>query len=199
MIQIRDKKKCCGCTACVEICPKQCIKMKPDMEGFLYPTVDQDKCIDCGTCDGVCPTLNGKLEIETVQKAYLVQHRNDDVRMDSSAGGAFTAIASYVLERGGVVFGAAYNKNFQVRHTYIEKVEELRKFRNSKYVQSDMGNCFRQARDFLKADRWVCFSGTPCQIEGLANFLKKPYEQLILVDVVCHGIPSPLIWNKYLE
>lgn len=121
------------------------------------------------------------------------------MRLDSSAGGAFTAIATVVLQKGGVVFGAAYDENFHVQHTYIEAVDELKKFRNSKYVQSELGDAFCLVKSFLQKGRWVCFSGTPCQIEGLSRFLRKPYEKLVLVDVVCHGIPSPLIWNKYLE
>lgn len=199
MIHIEEKKKCCGCTACASICPKHCIEMKFDEEGFQYPVVDINRCVDCGACENVCPMTKTESEVPFPQKAYLVQHKDESVRLDSSAGGAFTAIASYVIERGGVVFGAAYDKNFQVEHTYVEKIEELWKFRNSKYVQSNMGECFRFARDFLKNGRWVCFSGTPCQIEGLRQFLGKPYEKLVLVDVVCHGIPSPLIWNRYLE
>lgn len=199
MIQIENKKKCSGCTACYAACPKQCIEMKADDEGFRYPALDAEKCIQCGACERVCPILNPTAEVPAPQKAFLVQHKDDSVRLDSSSGGAFTAIASYILSKGGVVFGAAYDEHFQVRHCYVEDTEELWKFRNSKYVQSDMDDCFRQAREFLKVGRWVCFSGTPCQIEGLNRFLGKTYENLVLVDVVCHGIPSPLIWNRYLE
>lgn len=194
-----EKQNCCGCTACAAACPKQCIEMKPDREGFRYPSVDTKKCVQCGACEQVCPIKNQVEEVPTPQKAYLLQHRNESIRMDSSAGGAFTAIATYVLSKGGVVFGAAYDDEFQVRHTYVEKADELWKFRNSKYVQSNMGDCFRQAKSFLREGRWVCFSGTPCQIEGLSRFLGKPYKKQVLVDVVCHGIPSPLVWNKYLE
>lgn len=199
MIHIEEKKKCCGCTACASICPRHCIEMKSDEEGFQYPVVDVERCVECGICENVCPMAKTEPEVPFLQKAYLVQHKDERVRLDSSAGGAFSAVASYVIEQGGVVFGAAYDKNFQVGHTYVETIEELWKFRNSKYVQSNMGDCFRLAREFLIKGRWVCFSGTPCQIEGLKCFLGKPYEKLVLVDVVCHGIPSPLIWNKYLE
>lgn len=199
MIQIKDKKSCSGCSACYASCPKHCIEMKADAEGFRYPVVDTEKCVQCRACEKACSIQNPVREVPVQQKGYLVQHKDESIRKDSSAGGAFTAIASYVLERGGVVFGAAYGEKFQVRHTYVESHAELWKFRNSKYVQSDMGDTFRQVRDFLKAGRWVCFSGTPCQVEGLSKFLDKTYERLVLVDVVCHGIPSPLIWNKYLE
>lgn len=199
MIQIENKKKCSGCTACYAVCPKQCIEMKADEEGFRYPAVDTEKCIRCGACERSCPILNPIKEMPVSQNAFLVQHRDENIRLDSSSGGAFTAIASYVLSKGGVVFGAAYDEYFQVRHCYVENTAKLWKFRNSKYVQSDVGDCFREVRDFLRVGRWVCFSGTPCQIEGLNHFLGKQYEKLVLVDVVCHGIPSPLIWNRYLE
>lgn len=199
MIEVTDKKNCAGCTACAEICLKNCIQMKPDKEGFLYPHVEESQCIKCNACDMVCPIQNPIAEKETPQKAYLVQHRDETVRLDSSAGGAFTAIATVILQKGGVVFGAAYDENFHVRHNYVETIDDLKKFRNSKYVQSELGDSFRLVKDFLQKGRWVCFSGTPCQIEGLSKFLRKPYEKLVLVDVVCHGIPSPLVWDKYLE
>ncbi|SFH59220.1 Coenzyme F420 hydrogenase/dehydrogenase, beta subunit N-term [Lachnospiraceae bacterium NLAE-zl-G231] len=199
MVEIIEKQYCSGCTACASICPKCCIQMKADSEGFLYPSVEKSNCVDCGACERVCPIKNLVPEKLAEQKAYLVQYRDEAIRLDSSAGGAFTAIAETVLGKGGVVFGAAYDENFQVHHVFVERREELGKFRNSKYVQSDMGKCFQKAKDFLKEGRWVCFSGTPCQIEGLSKYLGKLYEKLVLVDVVCHGIPSPLIWNKYLE
>lgn len=199
MIEIKDRKKCSGCTACINICPKNCIQMRMDEEGFLYPHVYMEKCIECNACERVCPILNPIKEKFVQQKAYLIQHKDDAVRLDSSSGGAFTAIAASILKKGGVVFGATYDKQFKIRHSYVEEEVDLCKFRNSKYVQSDLGNCFMQTKAFLKENRWVCFSGTPCQIEGLTKYLGKPYERLILVDFVCHGISSPLIWNKYLE
>ena len=176
MIEIKDKKDCVGCTACTEICPKKCIKMKPDEEGFLYPVVDKSGCVECNACNTVCPIQNPVTEEEKPQKAYLVQHSNEKVRLDSSAGGAFTAIATVVLQKGGVVFGAAYDENFHVQHTYVETVDELKKFRNSKYVQSELGDSFHMVKDFLQKGRWVCFSGTPCQIEGLSKFLRKRFS-----------------------
>lgn len=199
MIEIGEKKNCCGCTACAAICPKKCISMVEDAEGFLYPNVDESQCIKCNTCNMVCPIQNPIAEKKMSQKAYLVQHKDEQVRLDSSAGGAFTAIATVVLQKGGVVFGAAYDENFHVHHCYVESVNDLKRFRNSKYVQSELGNAFYLVKAFLQEGRWVCFSGTPCQIEGLFKFLRKPYEKLLLVDVVCHGIPSPLVWSKYLE
>lgn len=199
MIDIDEKKKCTGCSACASVCPKNCIQMEVDEEGFLYPKINSKKCVHCKLCESVCPMINPEKEERVSQNGFLVQHRNEAIRLDSSSGGAFTAIASVVIKKGGVVFGAAYDDLFHVRHTYVETIDELKKFRNSKYVQSVMGECFRQAKSFLKDGRWVCFSGTPCQIEGLSKFLGTQYDKLILVDVVCHGIPSPLIWKKYLE
>ena len=172
--------------------------MKKDREGFRYPCVDEDKCVECGACEKVCPVQ--KQEEKTCeQRAFLVQYKDDKVRLESSAGGAFTAIAETVLEKGGVVFGAAYDEKFQVQHVYVENKEDLKIFRNSKYVQSDLKNTFCEVKEFLKNNKYVCFSGTPCQLEGLNSFLGKKYDRLIMVDVVCHGIPSPFIWNKYLE
>lgn len=200
MIEIKEKKICAGCTACASICPKKCIQMQSDEEGFLYPVTDVKSCVGCGACENVCPIQNPVKEEKVRQMAWLVQHKDEDVRLDSSAGGAFTAIATVIMEKGGgVVFGAAYDSKFRVHHTYVERAEELCKFRNSKYVQSDLGNCFQQVKRFLREDRWVCFSGTPCQIEGISKYLGKTYEKLVLVDVVCHGIPSPLVWKRYLE
>lgn len=199
MIEIKDKHNCCGCGACVNICPKECIEMKEDQEGFLYPIVDKNLCINCDICKKKCPVLNQKKEIEFEQDGYIVQIKDEIIRRESTSGGAFTAIAKYVIRNDGVVFGAAYNNKLEVYHTYVEKDDDLKKFRNSKYVQSIIGNSYKEAKIFLEKGRIVCFSGTPCQIEGLISYLGKEYYNLITVDVVCHGVPSPLVWRKYLE
>lgn len=199
MIEITDKKQCCGCSACASICPSECLTMEEDAEGFLYPRIDIKKCLHCNACNLVCPMQHPVKEERVKQKGYLVQHKDEGIRRESTSGGAFTAIAQYVIAEGGVVFGAAYDENFQVVHKYAETLENLEIFRNSKYVQSALGDSYRDVRSFLKAGRLVCFSGTPCQIEGLVRYLKSPYDNLLLVDVVCHGISSPLIWRKYLE
>lgn len=194
------KELCSGCTACFNICPKKCIEMKADADGFLVPVVaDKSLCIDCGLCDKVCPVLNPVKEQKISQNGYIVQHKDSDILMESTSGGAFTAIADYVIDQGGIVYGAAYNKELKVTHQSASTVEELSKFRNSKYVQSDLGSTFSEISEILNSGKKVCFSGTPCQIEGLRVFLGKDYDNLILVDVVCHGISSPLIWDKYLE
>lgn len=199
MIKITEKEHCCGCSACQAVCPKNCITLKADEEGFLYPSVNTTNCIKCQACLRVCPMIHPTEEKPVTQHGWLIQNRDEAVRMDSSSGGAFSAIASSILEKGGVVFGAAYADSFRVVHRYAETLEEIAGFRNSKYIQTDPGNCFREVKNFLDSDRWVCFSGTPCQSEGLVRYLGHPYSKLLIVDVVCHGTASPLIWEKYLE
>ena len=198
MIRIDKKQDCCGCAACYNICPQTCIIMANDEEGFLYPSFDADHCTDCGLCDLACPIINPVKEEIVPQRAFLVQHKNDKIRTQSTSGGAFTAIAEYVINQDGVVFGAAYNNHFEVMHRYVETIDDLKIFRNSKYVQSRIGNSFKQVKTFLKIGKLVCFSGTPCQVEGLNKFLQKEYKNLITVDVVCRAVPSPLVWKKYL-
>lgn len=198
MIEIKEKSQCCGCTACSSICPKKAIVMKQDEEGFMYPIIDKSKCVNCGLCDKVCPVKNVNEEIFE-QKAYIVNNKKDEIRKDSTSGGAFTPIAEYVLNQGGVVYGVAFDKNYDVVHTYVDNKESLTILRGSKYVQSFLGDTFKQVKDFLNDNRMVCFSGTPCQIEGLKKFLQKDYKNLITVDVMCHAAPSPLVWKKYLN
>ena len=199
MIEIKEKPNCCGCTACVSICPVNCIEMKEDSEGFLYPAADKEKCINCGACEKVCPILNIRKEETISQKAYIVQNKDERVLRESTAGGAFTAIAKYVLKKNGVVFGVELGNDLAARHVYIEDEANLYRFRNSKYIQSSVGGTYRQVKSFLDDGRFVCFSGTPCQIEGLKNYLRKDYDNLITVDVVCRAVPSPMIFRKYVE
>ena len=171
MISIDNKEDCCGCWACFSSCPQKCIEMKEDEEGFRYPVVDTEKCIDCHLCEKVCPILHPVDEIESEQKGYIVQHRNNEILRESTSGGAFTAIASWVLSKGGVVFGAAYDDNLIVHHTYVNNFVDLKKFRNSKYTQSEIRTAYIDTKRFLKNGITVLFSGTPCQIEGLSSFL----------------------------
>ena len=199
MLELINKANCCGCTACKSICPKNAIKMQEDEEGFLYPVIEQDKCINCGLCQKVCPILNKVQEVKCEQEAYLVNNKDIKVREQSTSGGAFTAIANYVITNKGVVYGAAFDDRFNVYHTYIESTNDLEKFRGSKYVQSDLKDTFKEVKSFLDNNRIVCYSGTPCQIEGLKKYLGKDYDNLITVDIVCHAVPSPLVWRKYLE
>lgn len=199
MIQINKKEDCCGCSACEQICPVQAIIMKPDEQGFLYPEVNNEKCVKCGQCVRTCPIKNSVPEKEAEQQAALVQHKDQTILKESASGGAFSGLAQIVIDMGGVVFGAAYDCDFSVRHTYVERKEELGIFRNSKYVQSRTEDSYKKVKDFIKQKRYVLYSGTPCQIEGLLNFLGKPSQYLFTADIVCHAIPSPLVWQTYLD
>lgn len=192
-------EECCGCGACASKCPKLAIRMQPNHEGFLHPMVDKNLCVECGACENVCPGLESALNKEAKPIAYVVQHKDDTIRYQSTSGGAFTAIAEEVIRRDGVVFGAAMTEDLEVKHVYVDDVDGLGQFRNSKYVQSEIGDCYKQAKSLLMKGRWVCFSGTPCQINGLYKFLGKDYERLIAVDVVCKSVPSPLVFKKYVQ
>ena len=198
---LANNSMCCGCAACANKCPKNAISMCSGYDGFLYPFISKEKCIECKACEKVCPAINVELIRKNSfrPKAYVVQIKNDTIRYQSTSGGAFSAIAMSVVDKGGVVFGAAMTEDFKVRHCYVNKKDDLFKFRNSKYVQSEIGDCYREVRDFLLNDIFVCFSGTPCQISGLCKYLGKDYDKLILVDVVCKSVPSPLIFEKYKQ
>ena len=198
-INIIDKHDCCGCTACKNICPKNAIEMVEDEEGFLYPQINKDKCINCGLCKKVCPILNKQSFEEFEQKAYLFQNKKDDVRSDSTSGGFFSALGEYIIENNGVVYGAAFNDSFKVEHMSATTKEELKKFRKSKYVQSNLKDTFKEIKNDLKDGKLVAFSGTPCQVAGLNAYLNKKYDNLILVDIMCHSVPSPLVFEKYKE
>lgn len=198
MISITDKAKCCGCTACVQRCPKHCISLNEDKEGFLYPIVDKETCVDCGLCEKVCPALN--ISDERIPlRVYAAKHKDDEIRMKSSSGGVFTLLAEQVIDEGGVVFGARFDECWEVMHDYTETKDRLAIFRGSKYVQSRIGNTYHQAEKFLKEGRKVMFTGTPCQIAGLKRYLRKEYSNLLAVDFVCHGVPSPKVWRIYLD
>ena len=198
MLQVTDKQDCCGCHACTSVCARQCISMQEDNEGFLYPVVDEGTCTDCGLCEKVCPVINQD-EPRKPLKVYAAKNKDEEIRKQSSSGGIFTPLAESVIREGGVVFGAKFDKDWNVVHAWTDTIEGIADFRGSKYVQSTIGDTYREAREFLKQGRKVLFSGTPCQIAGLRKFLRKEYDNLLTVDVVCHGVPSPLVWRKYLE
>lgn len=201
MIEIKNKQDCCGCTACAAICPKNSIVMKEDEEGFLYPSVDKETCINCGACERICPIANPLKQLERTTEIYFLQSKNDIVREQSTSGGMFTSLAEYIIEKSGVVFGAAFqgSGSYHVMHKMACNKSQCQEFRGSKYVQSDINSTYRQAREFLRKGRLVCFSGTPCQIAGLKKFLGQHYSNLITVDVVCRAVPSPFVWEKYVE
>lgn len=205
MINIKDKSLCSGCFACASKCPFKAIKMIQDKEGFFYPQVDMSKCVDCGLCDRICPYLhfdeNNEKNISrsNVQKTFGAYNKNDDIREISSSGGIFGAIAELVLGQDGVVFGAAFDDNFGVEHIYVENEKDLPLIIGSKYAQSKIGSSYIEAEKFLKSGRIVFFVGMACQIEGLKAYLGRDYENLITVDLICMGVPSPMVWDKYLS
>lgn len=198
MICITDKKNCCGCTACVQRCPKQCIRLEEDTEGFLYPKVDEETCIKCGLCEKVCPILNQADKLP-VQEVLAVKNPDEGERMNSSSGGVFLPLAREVIAKGGVVFGAVYDEHWEVHHVFAEKIEDVYPMMGSKYLQSRIDNCYKETEQFLKQGREVLFVGSPCQIAGLRTFLRnKEYPNLLAVDFLCHGVPSPGVWRRYL-
>ena len=197
MIEIKNKKDCCGCGACVQICPKQCISMAADNEGFLYPEVDTDRCIHCNLCTTICPTLNA-YPPQAPLATYAAVNKDKATQEKSSSGGLFSLLAQTVINDGGVVFGAAFNADWQVEHSSTESIEGVTAFRSSKYVQSSTRQCYTEARALLDTGRKVLFSGTPCQIAGLKHFLRAEYDNLLTIEVVCHGTPSPMVWSDFL-
>lgn len=193
---------CSGCTACYAVCPRKAISMTPDVEGFTHPCVDESLCNHCGLCERVCPVLHPK-ESRTPLAVYAAKAKDESLRMDSSSGGVFSVLALNVLKNGGLVFGAAFDhSDWHVYHRSIDNEVDLSELRGSKYVQSEMGDEFRAVKDGLEAGRDVLFSGTPCQIAGLKSYLlsskRVMMDKLLLVEVVCHAVPSPLAWKKYL-
>lgn len=194
-----EKNKCTGCSACASVCPTHSITMVEDKEGFQQPKVDNKTCIGCHKCEKTCPILNKEPERAGETKAYAAINKDDSVRSKSSSGGVFHALSSYVVEQGGVVFGARFDDRWEVMHDYSETLEGIKPFMGSKYVQSRIGDSYSQAKRFLEDGRLVLFSGTPCQLGGLRAFLGKEHERLIQVDLVCHGVPSPKVWRSYLK
>ena len=197
MIIIEKEENCCGCTACYSICPNKAITMEEDSEGFKYPKIDKDKCIDCNLCKKVCPVLN-RNKNSSLKKAKIIRVNNKEILNQSTSGGFFTPLSNFIINNKGYVFGAVFEGN-KITHKYFNRLEEIELFRGSKYVQSDLNDSFITIKKLLKEDNYVLFSGTPCQVSGLKSYLKKSYEKLLTVDVICHGTPSPLLFRKYVE
>lgn len=202
MIEIIDKKKCCGCSSCSSVCTKNAISMTPDSEGFLYPMIDDKKCVDCGLCEKVCPILNrdNKKNTELNEQLFFACRIDDKEKLNSSSsGGVFSALASMIIEEKGVVVGATYNDEMEVVHDFAECEEEFNRFRGSKYSQSNLLGIYPRIKELLVSGRKVMFTGTPCQVDGLLRYLRKPYDNLLTVDLVCHAVPSPLILKEYVR
>lgn len=199
MIQIEEKKNCCGCGACVAKCPKHCIELIDDNEGFWYPQIKNNSCIQCNLCIKSCPILQEKKEVEVKPKQSLIAYaKSDKIRLASSSGGLFSLFAKTIIESNGIVIGAAFDEKFMVHHIPISSEEELEKLQGSKYLQSRIEDTYQIAEKNLLIGKSVLFSGTACQIAGLKNYLQKDYLNLYTIDVLCHGVPSPKVWKKYL-
>lgn len=196
-VNVITSEQCCGCGACYNKCPTGAISMQENNEGFLYPVIDEIKCTNCGLCQKACPSINVKYKNNPKPDCYAAM-ANDEIRMKSSSGGMFTLLANYILDKGGYVCGAAFDDDWSVHHIIIDNKEDLSKLRGSKYVQSDTENCYKEIKKLLDADKYVLFSGCPCQVAGLYTFLGKEYEKLLSVDILCHGAPSQGVWKKYL-
>lgn len=194
-----NKKDCCGCGACMQICPKNAIEMLPDNEGFAYPYINSELCINCGLCESTCPIKDASAKSDEVLGSYVGYAKDNDIRMNSSSGGIFSLLAENIILDGGVVYGAAFDDEFSVHHTGIDCIEDLSHLRGSKYLQSRTENTYKEVKVILENGRKVLYTGTACQIAGLKQYLKHDYRNLITVDVLCHGVPSPKVWNYYIE
>lgn len=198
MIEISDKTECCGCGGCFQKCPVHCISMQADEEGFLYPIADKDRCINCKACERTCPIINKK-EQKSLGEIYGLANTDQSIRMESASGGSFSLLASYVFSQNGIVYGAAYDSDMHVNIIGIEDIRLLPELIGSKYVQSNTNSVFKEVKGHLNNGRTVLYSGTPCQTAGLVNFLGKSYGNLITFDFACHGVPSPKVFNKYID
>ncbi|MCF2582432.1 Coenzyme F420 hydrogenase/dehydrogenase, beta subunit C-terminal domain [Bacteroides caecigallinarum] len=193
-----NKKECSGCNACAEICPKGCIKMEPDLKGFLYPRISVDICINCGLCKKVCPLQNDNIKNNEPVTAYAAWCRETEVYKTSSSGGAAYIFSTYILNHNGVVYGCTA-EGTQVKHIRIDRLSELGRLNGSKYVQSNVCGLYVQVKDDLKKGIPVLFIGTPCQISGLKNFIGSIPEHLYLIDLICHGVPSQKMFDDHIR
>lgn len=199
MKQICPQKICTGCGACVNVCPKQCIGLEYDGNGFLQPNINQEKCIECKKCQKVCPA-NVAVQKNNPQKAFVACSKNEDILRLSSSGGIFSELAQSVLDIGGIVCGAVFASDFlTVQHDMANNSDELAKMRGSKYIQSNTRNVYEKTKENLQNGKMVLFSGTPCQVAGLKTFLGKEYSNLITVDFICHGVASTKAYQEYLK
>lgn len=195
-----DKKKCTGCGSCIMVCPQKCLIMRYDLEGFRYPTIEESKCIHCGQCIRSCPILTPvKVTVHKENTVLAVKNRCEEVRMKSSSGGVFSTLAEEIIHRNGIVIAAGYDEDFSVKHFEVTAPSEIDALRGAKYSQSVTEHLFPEIQKALRKSQWVLFVGTPCQVAGLKGYLKKDYDTLISVDMICHGVPSPTVWKRYLD
>ncbi|MCM1297012.1 MAG: Coenzyme F420 hydrogenase/dehydrogenase, beta subunit C-terminal domain, partial [Muribaculaceae bacterium] len=197
MIDICNKDLCTGCSACSTLCPNNAIVMKKNEEGFLYPEINNDLCTNCGLCKKRCPINNDNINLD--KPIEFIAAANDKIRETSSSGGIFRIIANYVIKSNGFVCGAVYNENMEVEHILSNNINDILRMSGSKYVQSNIKNCYYEIKEKLKNNYMVLFSGCPCQVAGLKQYLKKDYDNLFTIDLICHGVPSPLVLKKYIE
>ena len=206
MLEILEKDRCCGCASCYSVCSHNAITMKLDNEGFEYPFINQNSCLDCGLCQKVCPVIqydnnaNLRLSNNNIQKGFAARNKNYDQRLQSSSGSIFPPIAEWIIEQGGIVVGVAYDKNFNAVHRVIDKKEDIKHIQGSKYLQCKADDVtFKTIKKELQCGRKVLYAGMACQVEGLKAFLRKEYENLYTIDLICMGIPSYIVWQKYLK
>lgn len=198
-MNISNNTICCGCGACEQICSKHAISMRPNKEGFLYPKLEVSLCVDCGLCSKICPELHTADSLNPTGYPLAAQAKANKVLDNSSSGGIFSVVAEYVLNKGGVVVGAELTENMKVRHVIVDNVQELNKLCGSKYAQSNTSNIYKRVKELLQQGRFVFFTGTPCQVSALKLFLRRPFENLLTADLICHGVPSPLMFNMIVE
>ena len=198
-MKIENLINCTGCHACFSACPKSSISMQSNYEGFLFPVINKELCVECGLCEKVCPVISYKSNKITNRKCFAAVNTNDAVRLSSSSGGMFTILAEKVIDEGGVVFGAKFTEDFNLVHSWTDNKEQISEFRGAKYFQSVIGDSYKECKKFLDSGRKILYIGTPCQIAGLQSFLRKLYDNLLLAEIVCHGVPSKLLWDTYKD
>lgn len=199
MVNEKTKENCCGCRACENICPHMAIAMVEDEKGFRYPQIEEMLCNNCGLCDIACGFVDNYKNYGDNPTILAIKHKNDEIRKTSTSGGMFVAISDEILKLNGVIYGAGYDDQFNVVHKRAETKVQRDEFKGSKYVQSNLGRCFFQIREDLKKKKTVLFTGTPCQVSSLNSFLGKNYNNLVTVDILCHGTPSNKLWQEYLR
>jgi coenzyme F420-reducing hydrogenase beta subunit len=194
-------EKCTGCMACLNSCPVGCITNNMDSEGFYQPIIDKERCIECGKCTKSCPVLQGKIKKTSNEpKVYAAWNKDREILKQSSSGGIFGVFAKHIIKNGGVVFGAVYNEKLVIEHVKVESLEELMMLHGSKYVQSNIGESFKHVKKALEENRYVLFTGTPCQVAGLYGFLGgDKFQNLFTCDLICHGVPSPGVFKSYIN